>query len=161
VNQQFNVMRPLTVEEVHVSIIKALASKGWRIVDDKPGVILAKVQVSVHFANIKIDYSISNYSITLINSSPGLKYKDQGYRKVIHRRYNNWINQLDQAIYNELTQVATNPSPSLSLPPISPPPPAEPKTTIINNPPVQTPQETQPVQIPQEAPRESAPAHLN
>ena len=110
VNQAFQLSRDLSSEEVREAIHRGLASKSWRVQSDDPGQITANISVSGHQATIQITYSASTYSIAHVSSSPGLKYEDEGDREVIHRRYNHWINLLDQAIYRELSQAAATPA---------------------------------------------------
>jgi hypothetical protein len=101
---------------IRTAILQGLATKGWKVDGEQSGLIVATVAASSHFAQVSVTYTPYAYSITYRNSSPSLKYDG----RIIHRRYNHWINQLRQAIDAQLT----TPAPGAPLAPLPPQGPA-------------------------------------
>lgn len=89
---------PVELRRVRDAIAAGLDEKGWGIVDESQGWILARVDVSDHWAKIRITYDTQSYTILHFESSPGLGYNGAQ----IHRRYNNWIEYLDEEIQEAL-----------------------------------------------------------
>ena len=87
-----------TAPAVRDAIVRALAHRGWTVVSEQGPAITARVQAMGHWAIARIDYTGSAYSITRVDSSPGLKF--DGER--IHRHYNHWIDRLRASIAEEL-----------------------------------------------------------
>jgi hypothetical protein len=109
-----------TTEQVRAAIVAGLAAKGWTVQSEEGLALTAETSSGGHTASVTIEYSSTRYSIHHLNSSEGLKYDGQE----IHRRYNHWIDLLQQAINAELAKV--NPPPPLDTaaegPPDAPPP---------------------------------------
>ena len=82
------------------AILAAMYARGWHLVDDAPGVVLATVSSMGHRATVRIGYQAGSYSILYEDSSHGLKYR--AHSQLIHRRYNHWVRRLDDAIRLEL-----------------------------------------------------------
>ena len=84
-------------DQVEKAILSAAYNKGWspRIIE--PGLIEARIAVRAHKATVEISYSESSYNIRYKNSS-NLDHENG----LIHRRYNNWIIHLSNAIHSEL-----------------------------------------------------------
>jgi hypothetical protein len=85
-------------EEIRDAIVAGLTEKGWGVLDQSQGWIVARVDVSGHWAKVRITYNATAYTILHFESSPGLSY--DGAR--IHRRYNTWIEQLNAVIQEQL-----------------------------------------------------------
>jgi hypothetical protein len=96
--------RPL----VRDAIVRALASRTWQIAEERPDALVASVSAGGHGATVLVQYDERSFSITRVDSSPGLKY-DGSY---IHRRYNHWVDRLRASIEQELSQTATAPVPA-------------------------------------------------
>ncbi|HIF9276496.1 TPA: hypothetical protein ACX6QU_000147 [Photobacterium damselae] len=88
----------LQVQQVKTAIVQSAINRGWSIEDSKPHVLIAKINVRNHMAEIKIPYDNKYYSIVYLNSS-NLK-ADNGN---IHRNYNRWINNLNMDIQRAIT----------------------------------------------------------
>ena len=89
----------LDAAEVRSAIIQALNDKGWIVKEDAPGRILAEVLVRTHRADVAIDYSATQYSISYQNSD-NLLYDGSN----IHRNYNKWIMLLQEQINRRLSE---------------------------------------------------------
>ena len=87
-----------TSAEVRGAIVDALTDKGWAIKQDDPGRILAEVNVRNHRADIAIDYSATQYSITY-QDSENLLHDGS----MIHRNYNKWVMLLEREINQRLS----------------------------------------------------------
>lgn len=82
-------------QDIGAGIIKAGQSLGWQMKKVEDGVILGKIAIRTHSANIKITYDDTNYNIELQKS------KDLNYNKennTIHKYYNGWIKNLENSI---------------------------------------------------------------
>jgi hypothetical protein len=96
--------RPL----VRDAIVRALASRTWQIAEERPDALVASVSAGGHDATVLVQYDERSFSITRVDSSPGLKY-DGSY---IHRRYNHWVDRLRASIEQELSQTTAAPAPA-------------------------------------------------
>lgn len=109
-----------TTEQVRAAIVAALATKGWTVQSEEGLALTAETTSGGHSAAVTIEYSSTRYSIHYLSSSEGLKYDGQE----IHRRYNHWIDLLQQAINAELARVnpAAPPAAAAQALPDAPPP---------------------------------------
>ncbi|WP_286272194.1 hypothetical protein [Thalassotalea hakodatensis] len=78
-------------ETMKKSIIDALLYKRWRVLKTNDNNIIAGIDVRDHYAEIKITYNNSDYSIDYQNSD-NLDYSSS--KNKIHRNYNKWIKLL-------------------------------------------------------------------
>jgi hypothetical protein len=90
---------PLSTAQVRAAIIEALHDKGWVVRQDNPGRIEAEVLVRTHRADVEIDYSATQYSITY-KDSENLLYDGA----TIHRNYNKWLVLLERQINQRLSE---------------------------------------------------------
>ncbi|GEA22213.1 hypothetical protein [Vibrio harveyi] len=84
-------------KQVKAAIVQSATNRGWTIEETSPGVLIAKINVRSHFAEVKIPYSNKYYSIIYLNSV-NLKATDGK----IHRNYNRWVNNLNVDIQRAL-----------------------------------------------------------
>lgn len=90
---------PLSAAQVRGAIIEALHDKGWVVRQDNPGKIEAEVVVRTHRADVEINYSATQYSITY-KDSDNLLYDGSK----IHRNYNKWVMLLETEINQRLSE---------------------------------------------------------
>ncbi|HEX4354615.1 MAG TPA: hypothetical protein VHZ95_16915 [Polyangiales bacterium] len=128
---------PITRPYVRDAIVRALASRGWQIEQDKPDAIIATVVSAGHTATVQIQYDEHAFSIHHVSSSPELKFDGTS----IHRRYNQWIDKLRIAIRAQLAVPTAPPgvAPPPSAAPGSPPPSAAPGSPPPGVPPTSPP----------------------
>jgi len=88
---------------VRQAILRGIASRGWTVDEEKPGLITTTVRKNELFAQVDVTYTPQAFSITYRNSAPGMKF--DGER--IHKRYNLWIDRLRASIVSELNRTAT------------------------------------------------------
>jgi hypothetical protein len=88
-----------TAEQVRQAIIAGGASKGWLMTETKPGVVHGTLKVRTHQADVDVTYNTKTYSIDYV-SSVDLDYKNG----TIHRNYNKWIANLNEAIQAQLNK---------------------------------------------------------
>jgi hypothetical protein len=88
----------LASDQVRDAIIRAGTGLGWSMKADAPGHVLATLYIRDHIAIADIHYNTKTYSITY-NDSTNLDYKDGN----IHKNYNGWIQNLDNAIKRQLS----------------------------------------------------------
>lgn len=91
----------LPLQEIGHVIATAAADYHWSVVRSGPGQLRATYERGSHEAVIAISYSKSAYSINLV-SSEDLKQHDGE----IHRKYNEWIHNLERAIEERLDAAA-------------------------------------------------------
>ncbi|MGE4441649.1 MAG: hypothetical protein AB7D27_09195 [Desulfomicrobium sp.] len=90
------------MQKIGDAIIKAGTGLGWRMTQKDAGLIIGKLYVRTHRADVEIIYNHENYSIIYKDSS-NLKYNPE--KSTIHRQYNNWIKNLDLAIQKEIVSI--------------------------------------------------------
>ncbi|TON39841.1 hypothetical protein CGH62_05725, partial [Vibrio parahaemolyticus] len=73
-------------KQVKMAIVQSATNRGWTIEEVSPGVLIAKIHVRTHSAEVKIPYNNKYYSIIYLNSV-NLKASDGK----IHRNYNRWV----------------------------------------------------------------------
>ncbi|MDA0123136.1 hypothetical protein OH459_11120 [Vibrio sp. MM46] len=91
-------------KQVKSAIVQSATNRGWTIEETSPGVLIAKINVRSHFAEVKIPYSNKYYSIIYLNSV-NLKASDGK----IHRNYNRWVNNLNVDIQRALALLGAEP----------------------------------------------------
>lgn len=104
---------------VHDVILVAIADRGWTVDSDEPGRFYASISTGGHGAQVKIDYTTTAYSIEYVTSTAGLKYDGTS----IHRRYNTWVKNLQQAIATRFSQLQPGPAAPTAQPTAEPAPP--------------------------------------
>jgi len=103
-NSPVEVKKGTSQDTIYKAIKQAGYKKGWRISKVKPGVAKAFINVrGKHQANALIEYNSESYSINY-QSSSNLKYDET--KNTIHKNYNSWIVNLDNAIQTELSMLA-------------------------------------------------------
>ncbi|MCH9691966.1 MAG: hypothetical protein K0U59_07895 [Gammaproteobacteria bacterium] len=96
--------RAQTAKTVRQGIMAGCIEKGWSCRKIGKGLIEASLTLRHHFAVALISYNADSYDITY-KSSENLDYNRK--RNTIHRSYNRWVNNLDNAIRKWLA-VGTN-----------------------------------------------------
>ena len=86
-----------TMDDVATAIKRAGNTLGWQIKEDSPGQITGTLNLRRHTAVVDIVFNTEEYSI-LYKDSTALNYDG----KQIHRNYNGWIQNLDNAIKVQL-----------------------------------------------------------
>ncbi|HSV17851.1 MAG TPA: hypothetical protein VLR71_05540 [Casimicrobiaceae bacterium] len=89
-----------TEENVRDAILRAGAGLGWVMRPVSPGVINGALNLRTHGAVIDVEYTPKSYNI-VYRSSTNL---DAGNGQ-IHKNYNGWIENLNNAIRRELLRV--------------------------------------------------------
>ena len=81
--------------KIQKAIKAAGAQLGWVITDVKPGLMKGSLHLRSHTAVVDIPYTESEYSINYVSSS-NLNYNPA--KNTIHKNYNSWIQNLQNAI---------------------------------------------------------------
>ena len=90
----------VTVEQVKDAIIRAGAGLGWRMNPVEPGHMVATLHIRAHMAKVDINYDTNSYDITY-KDSDNLDHEGNE----IHSNYNGWVQNLDNAIQNEIAML--------------------------------------------------------
>lgn len=88
--------------KVYNAIKQAGASKGWIITNVKPGLAMGRLNARSHVAIVEIPYTETSYSIRYKDSTD-LKYN--AATNEIHKNYNGWIQNLENAINLQLSML--------------------------------------------------------
>lgn len=91
----------LTSAQVSTEIKRAMINRGWAVAKEQPGVIDATLSIRSHRAQVKITHDRSQVVITYV-SSENLDYKEKKGKRLIHRNYNSWVNNLVSDISKNL-----------------------------------------------------------
>jgi hypothetical protein len=89
--------KPLSVDQVRASIVRAGAALGWQVREEGPGKLVGTLLLRSHTAVVEIPYSATSYSIQY-KSSIDLSEGDGQ----IHKNYNGWIKNLTKGINAQL-----------------------------------------------------------
>jgi hypothetical protein len=88
--------KTLSAEQVKMSILRAGAALGWKMAEEKPGLIIATLDIRRHQAIVEIPYTENKFSITYKSSINLDEANGQ-----IHRNYNGWIQNLTKGINSQ------------------------------------------------------------
>ena len=89
-----------TNDNVRDAILRAGSSLGWQMRPAAPGVIAGTISLRGNSANIDVEYNTRSYNIVYRNST-GLEAQNGQ----IHKNYNGWIENLNNAIRRELQRI--------------------------------------------------------
>jgi len=89
-----------TNDNVRDAILRAGTGLGWQMRPAAPGVAAGSISLRGHTANIDVEYNTRTYNI-VYRSSTGLDAQNGQ----IHKNYNGWIENLNNAIRRELLRV--------------------------------------------------------
>jgi hypothetical protein len=119
---------PYTAEQVENAVVQGASAKGWVVVQRTPGTVIADINSGGHGARVRVLVTEGGWRIVHESSSPSLKYaQDPKHGEIIHRRYNHWAKQLDEAIRQALVMSSSGGyAPMPGAPPPAPPPAAPP-----------------------------------
>jgi hypothetical protein len=90
----------LTLDDVRVAITRAGTGLGWIMIEERPGLIKGTLKLRSHEAIVDVTYDTSAYSIQYADST-NLNYNES--KGTIHKNYNGWIQNLENAIERELS----------------------------------------------------------
>jgi hypothetical protein len=89
-----------TPDNVRDAIMRAGAGLGWNMKPTAPGVVNGTISLRTHTAEVEVQYNTQSYNIVYKNST-GLDAENGQ----IHKNYNGWIENLNNAIHRELLRV--------------------------------------------------------
>ncbi|HVJ61667.1 MAG TPA: hypothetical protein VM555_03035 [Tahibacter sp.] len=95
----------ITDAQVAKSIRGALINRKWTVTDEKPGEIKSTLMVRDHKVRIDITWDKRQIAIRYVDSE-NLKYEVENGKKLIHKNYLGWINNLVTDISANLNLVA-------------------------------------------------------
>jgi hypothetical protein len=137
----------LELDTIREKIVAGLDDKDWGVLQEGDGWMVAEVRDDEDWARVRITYDADHYAIIHFESSSDFMWNGS----TIHRRYNSWVENLDEAIAEQfepddpddddddddddeeaLQQMAAEPAAAATVtieatpPPEPAPPPAEP-----------------------------------
>lgn len=102
-DNQVDVKKGTSEDQVFKAIKTAGSQLGWMITKVKPGLAQGQINLRGNMATVEIPYNTKSYSINYKNSS-GLNY--DASKQTIHKNYNGWVQNLDNAIRIQLNNLA-------------------------------------------------------
>jgi hypothetical protein len=96
-----------TLQQVGKAIVLAGVGLKWIMDAAGPGHLIGTLNLRTHQAVVDITYNTKAYSITYKNSTHLLIVDSEGNPSGIHRNYNSWIRNLDNAIRTQLMAIGT------------------------------------------------------
>lgn len=91
----------LTMDAVAKAIWRGGQKQGWQISEVRPGELTGTLKVRSHVAVVTITHDTSRFSIRYRDSTNLLAGEGE-----IHKRYNTWVRNLEEAIQRELAASA-------------------------------------------------------
>jgi hypothetical protein len=83
----------LSAKDVSKAIRAAIVQRGWVVAKDENGLIDAVLDVRKHEAKVAIKYDPKQIQITYVGST-NLDYDEKGGARHIHKKYNQWIDNM-------------------------------------------------------------------
>jgi len=90
--------KSLSNDQVRAAIVRAGGALGWQMREEGPGMLIGTLNLRKHTAIVAIPYSSRTYSVEY-RSSVNLEEQNG----TIHKNYNGWIQNLQQAINAQLS----------------------------------------------------------
>ena len=79
--------------KIVAAIKKACLGRGWGIKEEKGNQIIATLHLRSHYVELDINWSDGEIRLEYITSR-NLKYKEKKGKRMIHGRYNSWVQNL-------------------------------------------------------------------
>ena len=95
----------LSAKDVSKAIRSGIVSRGWVVAKDEKGQIDAVLNVRTHEARVAINYDTKEVKITYV-SSQDLDYDEKKGERHIHKKYNQWVQNMANDIRNALASEA-------------------------------------------------------
>lgn len=89
--------KPVTADQVRIAIVGAGKGLGWTMTPADPGLVVGRITLRGHTAEVDVRYTPKSFSIKY-KDSIGLNYKDGQ----IHKNYNGWVENLERDIRGNL-----------------------------------------------------------
>lgn len=102
-NNPISIKKGVNDDQMYKAIKIAGLGLGWQITKVKPGLAKGQITLRKHMAMVEIPYSKDSYSIIYKNST-NLNYDST--KNTIHKNYNGWIQNLNNAIEIQLTNIS-------------------------------------------------------
>lgn len=97
VNVNKSIAVQVSNDQVKKAILQDGLERGWALTAVSPGVIEGRLTQRDHVADIRINYTQTNYTINYVSSKNLMAGSGN-----IHHNYNRWINNLDREIQIKL-----------------------------------------------------------
>jgi hypothetical protein len=95
----------LSAKDVSKAIRSGIVSRGWVVAKDENGKIDAVLNVRKHEVKVNIGYDAKQVKIAYV-SSENLDYSEKNGERRIHKKYNQWIDNMVQDIQRQLQVTA-------------------------------------------------------
>jgi hypothetical protein len=95
----------LSPKDVSKAIRSGIVARGWAVEKDDKGQIDAVLNVRTHQVRVAIQYDTKQVKITYV-SSENLDYDEKGGTRHIHKKYNQWVQNMAGDIERSLSSEA-------------------------------------------------------
>lgn len=95
----------LSAKDVSKAIRAGIVGRGWVVSKDDKGQIDAVLNVRKHEVRVAIQYDTKQVKINYV-SSQNLDYEEKGGTRHIHKKYNQWVQNMAVDIRNSLAAEA-------------------------------------------------------
>jgi len=95
----------LSTKDVSKAIRSGIVSRGWVVAKDENGKIDAVLNIRTHEVKVNIGYDAKQIKISYV-SSQNLDYSEKNGERRIHKKYNQWIDNMVQDIQRQLQVTA-------------------------------------------------------
>ena len=85
------------INKIQSAIKVSLVDLGWKIMDEKEGMIRALLDLREHTVTIDLLYTKEGVQIQYVDSSE-LGYREKDGQPYIHKKYTSWIKNLEKKI---------------------------------------------------------------
>lgn len=83
----------LTAEQVTKDIKRALIGRGWVVSEERPGEILATLNLREHVAKVRVTWDTREIRIAYVDST-NLEYSERKGTRYIHPNYLGWVKNI-------------------------------------------------------------------
>jgi hypothetical protein len=95
----------LSMKDVSKAIRSGIVQRGWVVSKDENGQIDASLNVRTHEVRVAIVYDTKQVKINYV-SSQNLDYDEKGGKRHIHKKYNQWVQNMANDIRTSLAAEA-------------------------------------------------------
>ena len=95
----------LSLKDVSKAIRSGIVTRGWVVLKDEKNVIEAVLNIRTHEVHVSLAYDPKQIKIAYL-SSTNLDYDEKNGVRHIHKKYNQWIDNMVQDIQRQLQVTA-------------------------------------------------------
>lgn len=102
------------ISKIQKAVVQAFTDRGWNVEKNWKELTEASIRTRGHEARVRVNYVGNKVEIRYVSSN-NLKYSVKNGTEYIHRRYNNWVKNIEEDILDSLHAAGAYSVPSYSL----------------------------------------------